>query len=244
VRVFAFHLEVALEGRVDEARGIVVNLARIKEVVRAGVAPLRGACLDGQEGRPRARTPEELARRLWGILAERFETEGFEGTRLARVRLLGDPSPIVDCHGGRGVAMDVTRVYEFCASHRLHSPALSAEENERLFGKCNRPGGHGHNYVLEVTVRGEPDEEGRVMPAELFDAVVEREVIEPWDHRNLNEGIADFAQRNPTAEEIARAAWRRLVAPLHEAAGGRAHLARITLRETARNYVEYCGEEE
>ena len=137
--------------------------------------------------------------------------------------------------------MDVTRVYEFSSSHRLHSPNLSDEENVSVFGKCNNPNGHGHNYVLEVTVRGEPGETGELIDAAAFDRVVEGEIVSRWDHKNLNEDVAEFRGVNPTAEEIARLAWRRLEGGLANASGA-ARLFRIKIRETERNHVEYFGD--
>lgn len=139
--------------------------------------------------------------------------------------------------------MDVTRIFDFSASHRLHAPALAADENVRVFGKCNNPAGHGHNYVLEVTLRGRPGGTGELLAAAEFDRIVQEEVVDRWDHRHLNVDLREFDGINPTAEEIARVAWRRLAARLGAAAGSGAKLHRIKLRETERNHVEYFGED-
>ena len=141
----------------------------------------------------------------------------------------------------RPVAL-ITHCQEFSASHRLHNSALSDEENRRIFGPCNNPHGHGHNYVLEVTVRGEPGETGEQLEAATFDAVVATEIVDRWDHRNLNEDLPEFASLNPTAEEIARIAWQRVQGPLEGSALGRVRLHRIRIRETDRNHVEYLGD--
>ncbi|NNE43626.1 MAG: 6-carboxytetrahydropterin synthase [Gemmatimonadetes bacterium] len=138
--------------------------------------------------------------------------------------------------------MDVTKTYEFSAAHRLHAPGLDDAENLRVFGKCNNPAGHGHNYVLEVTVRGPLSVSGEVLPLAELDRIVNAEVVDRWDHRNLNEDLDEFRGVNPTAEEIARVAWGR-IAPGVSAASGDAVLHRVKLRETARNHVEYFGEE-
>jgi 6-pyruvoyltetrahydropterin/6-carboxytetrahydropterin synthase len=217
---------------------MVVNLATLKDAIRHEVvARLDGRCLDGTDGAPNIPTAEALAREIAGILGDRVA-----GQPLARVRLVGAPGPIVEWR--RGEEMDVTRVYEFSASHRLHAPSLSPEENVRVFGKCNNPAGHGHNYTLEVTLRGAPRASGELMPAEHFDRLVKAEVIDRWDHRHLNEDLPEFAGVNPTAEEIARLAWRRLATPLAAAAGEGRRLYRVKLRETERNHVEYYGEGE
>lgn len=239
VRVFAFSVEATVDGPVDSASGMVVNLADMKtEIRRLVVQPLEGLVLDGENGRPEARTPEQLA-----VLVRDRLAEGIGGCGLRRVRLVEPATLVVDFPTGNGEEMDVTRIYEFSASHRLHSAALSDDENRRIFGKCNNPAGHGHNYVLEVTVRGTaPEGSGELLTAGAFDRIVEEQIVDRWDHRNLNEDLEDFAGVNPTAEEIARVAWGRLEAPLNEAAPP-ARLHRVKLRETDRNHVEYFGPE-
>ncbi|MGQ0723204.1 MAG: 6-carboxytetrahydropterin synthase [Candidatus Eiseniibacteriota bacterium] len=235
VRVMAFDLEATIEGEVDPASGMVVNLAEMKRELRERVvAVLGGAVLDGEGGRAACPTPEALAGEVWRRLGGRLA-----GKRLVRVRLVAKPSPIIDCRGEGD--MDVTRVYEFSASHRLHSPNLDEEANRAIFGKCNNPEGHGHNYVMEVTVRGRPGGSGEVFAAAELDRIVEREVIGRWDHKNLNADLAEFRAVNPTAEEIARTAWRRIVVAMPEGDGA-VRLHRIKLRETERNHVEYFGD--
>jgi 6-pyruvoyltetrahydropterin/6-carboxytetrahydropterin synthase len=235
-RVFTFDVEASIAGDVDPASGMVVNLATMKEAIRREViARLSGRALDGTDGAPNAATPETLAREIFAMLGGTVA-----GKRLARVRLVGAPGPIVEWRGGE--EMDVTRVYDFSASHRLHAPGLSADENVRVFGKCNNAAGHGHNYGLEVTLRGKPRATGELLPAAEFDRIVASEVVDRWDHRHLNVDVEEFRGVNPTAEEIARIAWRRLAAPLATAAGEGRRLFRIKLRETERNHVEYYGE--
>ena len=88
----------------------------------------------------------------------------------------------------------LTRRYRFSSSHRLHSPVLSEDDNRRVYGKCNNPYGHGHDYLLEVTVAGEPDPvTGRMFPLALLDALVGRAVLDPMDRRDLNSEIDEFA---------------------------------------------------
>jgi 6-pyruvoyltetrahydropterin/6-carboxytetrahydropterin synthase len=126
----------------------------------------------------------------------------------------------------------------FNAAHRVHNPSLSDEENRALFGKCNNPNWHGHNYTLEVAVRGSIDERtGYVMDLSALRDLVQREVIEKVDHRNLNIEVDFMRGINPTAENITLAMWRVLeprIAP--------ARLVRLRLWETENNYVEYEGE--
>src|SRR6185369_1276600 len=112
---------------------------------------------------------------------------------------------------GRWRMTRVTRRYKFSASHRLHSAAMSEAENEELYGKCNNPFGHGHNYELEVTVRGPVDaKSGRVVNIGELDQYVAREVIEPFDHKDVNRDIPVFQDLVATTENISLVIERRL----------------------------------
>lgn len=136
--------------------------------------------------------------------------------------------------------MQLTRCYRFSASHRLHSQALSEEGNQELYGKCNNPYGHGHNYEVEVTVSGPVDRQtGRVVDLHDLDSLVKEHITGPFDHRNLNEEVDEFQQLVPTTENLAmiinkrlRAAWPG-VFPEHKPA-----LERVRICETARNIFE------
>jgi 6-pyruvoyltetrahydropterin/6-carboxytetrahydropterin synthase len=134
-------------------------------------------------------------------------------------------------------AVTVTRLLRFNAAHRVHNPSLSDDENASLFGKCNNPNWHGHNYRLEVSVRGEIDERtGYVMDLGLLRDIVEREVVSRTDHRNFNIDVDYMRGIIPTTENIVVAMWRVLqpvVAP--------ASLVRLRLWETDNNFVDYDG---
>lgn len=139
--------------------------------------------------------------------------------------------------GRGGVAVELGRRYRFAASHRLHSEELSEEENARVFGKCNNPYGHGHNYVLEVVFSGEVDEStGMIANLAELDAFVEREVLEPFDHRSLNQDVAVFHQIVPTTENLCIEIYNRL----NKFPG--AKLERVRVQETSNNSFEYAGE--
>jgi 6-pyruvoyltetrahydropterin/6-carboxytetrahydropterin synthase len=131
----------------------------------------------------------------------------------------------------------VTRRYRFPAAHVLRHPALSDAENERLYGKCANPNGHGHDYGLEITVTGEPDPAtGFIVAPEALDAIVRERVLDRFDHRRLNDD-ALFRERVPTAENIAIVVHRELSAPVASACAGR--LLRVRVVETARNQFDY-----
>jgi 6-pyruvoyltetrahydropterin/6-carboxytetrahydropterin synthase len=130
--------------------------------------------------------------------------------------------------------MRLTRRYRFSASHRLDTPALSPEENRRLFGKCNNPYGHGHDYVLEVTLDGSPDASGLVASRSALDALVTERVLARMDHKNLNKDIPELTSAVPTTENLALVIGNLLGAdwPL------RARLQRVRVSETDRNIFE------
>lgn len=135
--------------------------------------------------------------------------------------------------------MRLTRRYRFSASHRLDSPELSPEENRELYGKCNNPYGHGHDYVLEVTVRGPVDEAtGQVINTQALDRLVTRDVVKPFDHANLNTQIEAFASAVPTTENVAHEIAGRLRRDWPAAFPTGAKLEKIRLHETGRNIFE------
>ena len=131
----------------------------------------------------------------------------------------------------------LTRRYRFPAAHVLASPLLSDAENDRIFGKCANPNGHGHDYGVEVSVEGRVDPAtGHVVPPDLLDAVFDEAVRERWSHRLLND-LPRFAKRVPTAENIAEALFEDL-APLIAVRTG-ARLANVRVVETGRNHFDY-----
>jgi 6-pyruvoyltetrahydropterin/6-carboxytetrahydropterin synthase len=137
--------------------------------------------------------------------------------------------------------MLITRKAEFSASHICRSAALSAEENAAVYGLAANPNGHGHNYILEVSLEGEPDPvTGMIVDLKDVKEIINREVIEPMDHRFLNYEVPPFDKVVPTAENIAIEIWKRL-APAFPGPNGR--LKMVRLYETDDLYVEYQGEE-
>jgi 6-pyruvoyltetrahydropterin/6-carboxytetrahydropterin synthase len=133
--------------------------------------------------------------------------------------------------------VSITRLLRFNAAHRVFNPALSDEENARLFGKCSNPNWHGHNYTLEITVEGEVDPRtGFVINLSDLKRIGERELTDVMDHKNLNLDVPFMAGIIPTTENVVLACWRILapqVAP--------ARLARLRLWETENHYVDYDG---
>ena len=134
----------------------------------------------------------------------------------------------------------VTRRVHFSAAHRLHNPAFSDERNREVFGLCNNPNWHGHNYELDVTVEGNVESStGYVLDLKRLKDVVESLVVTDVDHRNLNVDVAWLEGTIPSTENLVVAIWNRLVDQIPDA-----RLVRLVLWETPRNYVEYTGEAE
>ncbi len=131
----------------------------------------------------------------------------------------------------------VSRKAQFNAAHRLYNPSWSFEKNDEVFGKCNNPNFHGHNYQLIVSVKGTIDPEtGYVIDMKDLKALIAEHVEKPFDHRNLNLDTEEFRELNPTAENIAVVIWNKL----------RPHLKpslelKVQLYETERNFVEFEG---
>jgi 6-pyruvoyltetrahydropterin/6-carboxytetrahydropterin synthase len=136
------------------------------------------------------------------------------------------------------LTIELGRRYHFSASHRLHTAHLSEEENCRVFGKCNNPFGHGHNYVLEVTVSGKVDP-ATGMSANLadLDRFVEGAVLQVFDHQSLNEDVPAFQEKVPTTENLCIDIYERLKSFSH------ATLERVRIEETRNNSFEYAGDE-
>lgn len=228
-------IEATVRGTVQPTTGMVMNIKDLKDLMAARVVSVvENRLLNEVEAfRDRPPTLEEIARWAWSRLAP-----AVPAGVLHRVRVAETADLFLDYFGHGEDEMFLTRVYDFSASHRLHSQGLSDEENRRVFGKCNNPNGHGHNYVVEITVRGGVDARtGTIASLSEIDTLVEEAVIRPFDHKNLNLDLPDFRAENPTAENIARAIWRRLEGRL-----SRGVLHKVRLVETPRNAVEYWGD--
>jgi 6-pyruvoyltetrahydropterin/6-carboxytetrahydropterin synthase len=141
------------------------------------------------------------------------------------------------------MTVHLSRKYGFTATHRLHATELSDSENRAIYGKCNNPHGHGHNYEVEITVAGPVDElTGRAVSLDTLDALAKKEVIEPLCYRNLNEEVEAFRKAVPTTENLASEVDRRLRAAWGDAfPSGLPKLEKIRIWETERNICELGG---
>lgn len=227
-------LDVCAEGRVDTTTGMVVNIKDIDAVLqREVVARFDQKSLNDEVPHFRSKAPsvENLLFYVRGLLVPFFPSDEIPA-RLIHLRLEEMPTLWAELHLDNDMIL-LTRSYEFAASHRLHVPTLSQQENLDMFGKCNNVAGHGHNYILEVTVAGEIDARtGMSVDLGALDQVVEARIVDRYDHRNFNVDLPEFAGKVPTSEVVAQQIWDDLEGHVP----GR--LERVRLHETARNAFE------
>ncbi|SFL58842.1 6-pyruvoyltetrahydropterin/6-carboxytetrahydropterin synthase [Paenibacillus sp. 1_12] len=223
-----YELELTIRGEIDEKSGIVINVVEIDKVIKQVIDEIDGKFLNKEhpyfiEHIP---TTENLTTYLWNRI-----DGSFTNVELFRIRVL--ENHYLQSEKGRGPLVYLTRQYHFCSAHRLHSDHLSEEENKELFGKCNNPHGHGHNYYLDVSVGGEPDPiTGMIMNLAELDQIVNTVIINKYDHKHLNLDTEDYKEMNPTGEVMAMVICNLLKSNIPK-------LHRIGLWETKKNYFEY-----
>ena len=218
-------IEVTLVGELQRDTSYLRNIKEIDDVVRRRAIPKNIAA---QQTLNVFALPAELHSEL---------RDAWPGVRLDELRLNLSPFMSVACRASEHPMVRLSQKFEFSASHRLHNPSLSDEENRRSFGKCNNPDGHGHNYEVQVTLRGTPDERsGVLVEVPAFERVVAETVIDRFDHKNLNTQVSEFKETIPSVENIARVIYR-LLKPKFESQ--RAHLASVTVWETPKTWCEY-----
>ena len=219
-----YELEVACRGAADPGTGFLLNIKVVDEAVRSHAVGVVAEAF--REGAAPEATLCNLVERLQVAL---------EG-RLARLRWWLPPYYSLAMNAADTDRVLLAQRFEFCAAHRLHSPQLSDEENRRVFGKCNLPGGHGHNYRVEPTVSVSlAGHEPRVRLADL-ERIVDECVIQRFDHRNLNSDVDEFSSLSPTVENIARVCFGLLEPPI-AGLGGR--LEQVTVWETDKTSCTY-----
>jgi 6-pyruvoyltetrahydropterin/6-carboxytetrahydropterin synthase len=233
-----YELIVAMGGGLD-GDGMVLNLSDVKHAIRREVTGqldfrfLNDAWPDFDLERPEGRLPttEALVLAIWQRLAPLLPLMG--------LRLYETPTLWADVLDDSMEAFLTIRTH-FAAAHRLARPELSQADNEAIYGKCARPNGHGHNYLLDVTVRGRIDgRTGMVADLAVLQKLVEDLVVEPFDHTFLNKDVAHFGQCVPTAENIALHIADLLQAPI---ATTGASLHKVRLQESPNNAAEVFAE--
>lgn len=224
-------VDVACEGEADPVTGYVIDIKTIDRAVRESVVPI----LERTIGAPNASSIPDLLRDLIDALSPRLPVT----LRALTLR----PSPYyrvaMDTNDRRHVLM--TQRFDISAAHRLHAPSLSDEQNATLYGKCNNPRGHGHNYVVEPCVEIEAGIGDRFTLQDL-ERLTDRHIVQPFDHKHLNEDTPEFDARRggvlPSVENISRVFYERLRPALESEHPG-VRLRTMTVWETDRTRATY-----
>ena len=220
-------VRVTLSGEPDPASGYLIDIRRIDEAVRQRAFAALSDAARGTRGLP-------------GTAADTFDLlrHAWPGQTLERVELIASDQQQAAANAGGRAMTELSQHFEFSAAHRLHNPALGDDENRRVFGKCNNPAGHGHNYEVRVTLVGTPDATGRLIGVAELEGIVETHAIDKLDHKHLNEQVPAFATVNPSVENIARVIFDWLVPALKRE---HAALKSVTVWETPKTSCEYSG---
>lgn len=217
-----FTLRVSVQGALDLRSSYLRNIKDLDDAVRTVAIP--------RIARHVVDHPRDAG---GGLLIELLAALTFDGISVVALALAPSPFHSLEVRTSEPGMMRVSQKFEFSAAHRLHNPALSDEENRALFGKCNNPRGHGHNYELLVTLVGPPDASGRAMSTGTLERLVDDVVLKRFDHKHLNEETAEFRTVNPSVEQIAKVCFDLLKPAL---AG---KLASVTVWETPKTWCEY-----
>lgn len=213
-------------GEVDPETGYLCDIKRLDDLVLRHLLPVIEALQPGG-----ALQATALLSAAWAAM----RAEALDRARLEKLRVFLSPFNWLMTHENQPDLVYYSEQFEFSAAHRLHAQALSEADNQAVFGKCNNPRGHGHNYVVEVTVCAPPDPQtGLVVQRAHLAEVVKREVLDPFDHKHLNEDTEIFSRLNPTVEHIARVVHDRLAAALAPL-----RLARLRVYETPKTWADY-----
>lgn len=220
-------VKVTLSGKPDQASGYLIDIKAIDDIVRRNATGLlQDAVRAGGPGVP------GVVRAVYDALSA-----GWPGYEVRRVTLLSSPQQSATVDAEEPSVTRLNHRFEFSAAHRLHVPTLSDEANRQLFGKCNNPAGHGHNYEVEVTLAGTPDASGRLINIAELERIVDEHAIDRLDHKHLNQQVPEFADLNPSVENIAKVIYTWLKPVLHR---DHAKLKAVTVWETPKTSCEYA----
>jgi 6-pyruvoyltetrahydropterin/6-carboxytetrahydropterin synthase len=201
-------LQVCLQGNLHPQSCYLLNIKEIDQIVRQSLVPSRV-----------------------------FELMNLSIDGLHSLTLLLSPFlSITQFASERGMHTRLSQKFEFSASHRLHNANLSDEENRKIYGKCNNPNGHGHNYEVQVTLKGSPNPSGLLVNVPAFETIVKQHVIDKLDHKQLNLDVPEFKELIPTVENISMTIYKMLK---NRFAGIGAELASVTVWETPKTWCEY-----
>jgi 6-pyruvoyltetrahydropterin/6-carboxytetrahydropterin synthase len=219
-------IRATVSGEPDPTTGYICDISSIDKAIREKAIPAATKLYTESisNGGPRG---EALLHSVLGAIKDRPPA----GTSWRRLECRITPFLSFTIQSEDWTMVRFTQSFEFAASHRLHCPELSAEENRRIFGKCNNPNGHGHNYQLDVTVTG--GEGGNLVELER---AVKKNVIDQFDHKHLNTDCDEFASLNPSVENISKVIWGKLDGQFN-----RAKLVQVRVWETPKTCADYFG---
>ena len=220
-----FAARMSLHGELERQSQYLVNIKRIDEAVRDALPAVRRLIEDGKPA-------PEIVSYMFNHLRERWPAQ-LESLSLALSPFLTLSSAVSELP-----MMRLSQKFEFSASHRLHNPSLSDEENRRTFGKCNNALGHGHNYEVQVTLIGATDGNGLLIDIPSFERTVAETVIDPFDHKHLNSEVPQFRELIPSVENIAKVIYQMLDPKFQT---GETKLHSVTVWETPKTWCEYSG---
>jgi 6-pyruvoyltetrahydropterin/6-carboxytetrahydropterin synthase len=232
-------LRVTINGPLNQQRQYLCDIKEIDAAVRRIALPLISRATTSAWQQPGGPAPATVLREVWSALQN-----AWPGASLVALSWALTPLTSIDLQSTdlEEPMLRMSEKFEFSASHRLFNPALGDEENQKIYGRCSNPLGHGHNYALEVTLaldeRGgsaHQDNAGTLVPA--LERIVAGQVIERFDHRNLNVEIEEFRARIPSVENIAAVIYGLLKPAIAELPGAR--LAAVTVWETPKTWCEY-----
>jgi 6-pyruvoyltetrahydropterin/6-carboxytetrahydropterin synthase len=221
------HLRLTIEGHPEPATGYICDIKDIDRI-------LRRAALIALDGLPPGQAchlpPSAFLSAVW----QQLLVASFPGVTVLELQVLPSPYVRYTLRRDQPEMIEYTEQFEFAAAHRLHNSALSDQENRAIFGKCNNPRGHGHNYVVEVSVAGDGEPPPGLSFRGRLVKVVQSQVLNRFDHKHLNEDTAEFHHLNPTVENITRVIWDLLAEALPPI-----RLVAVRVYETPKTWAEY-----
>jgi 6-pyruvoyltetrahydropterin/6-carboxytetrahydropterin synthase len=227
-----YELDIICAGEPDPATGYLISIKEIDHAVRSAALPiLQRVCAERPETEPATLLPD-LLRAVDDDLGGLVRQLTWALTPTYRVTMNADDQS----------AVLLRQRFDIAAAHRLHVPSLSDDENRQLFGRCNNPAGHGHNYVFEPVVRAALDHAGAALSLADLERLVDERIIDAFDHTHLNEDTDVFATGaglNPSVENIAKVFFERLAPAVADASAGRAELRSMTVWETDRTCATF-----
>ncbi len=222
-----FSLRITTAGELDSASNYLLNIKQVDRAVRDCAVPIiEAAIAAGAFGGGCG---------VAGLIYDEL-CDAWRPVTLWSLSLLMSPFLHIAVHANEVPMVRLSQKFEFSASHRLFNPKISESENLRLFGKCSNPYGHGHNYELQVTLRGRPRADGVLIDVPRFERIVAETIIDRFDHRNLNVEIEEFKTLIPSVENIARVIYGLLKPRFVE---HQVELAGVTVWETPKTWCEY-----